>query len=268
MIDISAFEGRQEIDEGFILRANEEVTSYIKDFIKNQNDKTVLELIYVNNRMYALKIGNSGSEEGFSGYLYYCTLCDLPTVSEAQKTLDMKTFYKSCDVSQVIYVHPNKVDLSKVDLDYFIKHKMADFDPIRDDPEFVDLLHNRSSYKKQNRTFKIKADTNSNTIKIPSFVEEEEVQPKYDYMMRDGLTPATKNVANVRYRKDQDEDPEEICKIESILKDIIDYGFADHVSEELLYFDDDGNLIRTENVPEYDKAMSIDETSYNDDYRY
>ena len=42
MIDISAFEGRQEIDEGFILRANEEVTSYIKDFIKNQNDKTVL----------------------------------------------------------------------------------------------------------------------------------------------------------------------------------------------------------------------------------
>jgi hypothetical protein len=57
MIDIEAFDYRQITDEGYILRANEEVSNYIRDFINNQNDKTVLDLIQVKERLYALLIG-------------------------------------------------------------------------------------------------------------------------------------------------------------------------------------------------------------------
>ena len=60
----------------------------------------------IDKRLYGLKLGTNKN-----GYLYYWTLWDLPTISEAHKTLDMKTFYKSCDISQIMYVHPNKIGM-------------------------------------------------------------------------------------------------------------------------------------------------------------
>ena len=42
--------------------------------------------------------------------MYLATLADLPTIIEGQKTLDFKTFYKSVDVSQILYVHPKFLD--------------------------------------------------------------------------------------------------------------------------------------------------------------
>jgi hypothetical protein len=143
---------------------------------------------------------------------------------------------------------------------------MINFNPILEDPEFVEELHERSIYKKERERMADKSK-DSNKFQIPSNLENERT-PKYDYMLRDGMTPATKNVVNVRYKKDVDENPEEIGKIETILKDIIDFGFADHVEEELLYFDDQGKLSKTEKVPFYDKEPSNDDMSYNDDYRY
>ena len=42
----------------------------------------------------------------------------------------MKTFYKSTDIAQVIYVHPKKVALEEIeDIPYFIKNVMSDFNP-------------------------------------------------------------------------------------------------------------------------------------------
>ena len=37
--------------------------------------------------------------------MYMCSLVDMPCIIEAQKTLDHNTFYKSCDASQMMYVH-------------------------------------------------------------------------------------------------------------------------------------------------------------------
>jgi len=37
--------------------------------------------------------------------LYLGSLVDLPCIIEAQKTLDYKTFYKSCDAAQMLYIH-------------------------------------------------------------------------------------------------------------------------------------------------------------------
>ena len=45
MIDIEALNYRQEVDTGLILRASDEVATYIRDFTQNQNDRTLLELI-------------------------------------------------------------------------------------------------------------------------------------------------------------------------------------------------------------------------------
>jgi TATA-binding protein-associated factor Taf7 len=39
------------------------------------------------------------------GKLYLGTLVDLPCIVEAQKTLDYKTFFKSCDAAQMLYIH-------------------------------------------------------------------------------------------------------------------------------------------------------------------
>ena len=60
--------------------------------------------------------------------------------------------------------------------------------------------------------------------------------------MRNGLAPVTKNVRNVRFKKEQNEDPKQVEGVEKILKDIIDYGFADNVEEEMLEFNDEGEL--------------------------
>ncbi len=48
---------------------------------------------------------------------------------------------------------------------------------------------------------------------------------------------------NIRYKKEPTEDPDEVHAVETILKDIIDYGFADNVEEELLQFNAQGDLV-------------------------
>jgi hypothetical protein len=59
---------------------------------------------------------------------------------------------------------------------------------------------------------------------------------------RHGIAPVSKNVVNIRYKKKPNFDKEMVRKVEDILKDLIDFGFSDHVVERLLEFDEDGNL--------------------------
>lgn len=49
--------------------------------------------------------------------------------------------------------------------------------------------------------------------------------------MRSGLSPIAKNIINIRYKKKPKFDPAKVAKIETILKDLIDFGFSDHVDE-------------------------------------
>lgn len=75
----------------------------------------------------------------------------------------MKTFNKSADIAQLIYVHPKKVVLEEIeDIPGFIKNEMADFDPLYEDPEFLEQVHDRSAYKK--KMAKEKKEQNSNKI--------------------------------------------------------------------------------------------------------
>lgn len=49
--------------------------------------------------------------------------------------------------------------------------------------------------------------------------------------MRSGISPVSKNIINIRYKQKPKFEPERVRKIESILKDLIDFGFSDHVDE-------------------------------------
>jgi TATA-binding protein-associated factor Taf7 len=45
---------------------------------------------------------------------------------------------------------------------------------------------------------------------------------------RHGLAPPTKNIRNIRFKREPNEDPNEVHAVEKILKDIIDVSkFAD-----------------------------------------
>ena len=60
--------------------------------------------------------------------------------------------------------------------------------------------------------------------------------------MRDGISPVAKNVINNRYKQKPVFDVEKVKRVEAILKDLIDFGFSEHVDEQLLEFDDEGKL--------------------------
>ena len=48
---------------------------------------------------------------------------------------------------------------------------------------------------------------------------------------RNGISPVTHNIRNIRYKKKPEFDTDQVHGVERILKDLIDYGFAKHVDE-------------------------------------
>jgi TATA-binding protein-associated factor Taf7 len=70
--------------------------------------------------------------------LFLATLVDLPTLIEAQKTLDFRTFFKSCDVSQMLYIHNRVLDSFNTRTVEEVVKFAEGFRPFeKDDPEFV-----------------------------------------------------------------------------------------------------------------------------------
>ena len=63
-----------------------------------------------------------------------------------------------------------------------------------------------------------------------------------DLKWRHGLTPGARNVTNVRHRIEPKYNKDEVAEVETILKSLIESGFAPNCDEELLSFDDDGKL--------------------------
>lgn len=55
-----------------------------------------LTLLDPSKRCYGLTIEDK---------IYLASLVDLPCIIEAMKTLDYKTYYKSCDAAQMMYIH-------------------------------------------------------------------------------------------------------------------------------------------------------------------
>ena len=130
----------------------------------------------------------------------------------------------------MLYVHPKKIEqfdtISKDDLQKIVD----EYNAPKDDPEFLEQLYERKIVKKKLE----KLDDKS----------EADTQKYWDELLRfrHGISPISKNIRNIRYKKKPQFDIEKVKRIETILKDLIDFGFADHVDEHLLDFDDEGNL--------------------------
>lgn len=95
---------------------------------------------------------------------------------------------------------------------------VENFDAVRDDPDFRRHLYNRLE----------------NTPESHSDVEK--------LKFRSGISPVAKNIINIRFKQKPKFEVDKVKKVEQILKDLIDFGFADHVDEQLLEFDEAGNL--------------------------
>lgn len=112
----------------------------------------------------------------------------------------------------MLYVHPVKFNLDEISAEE--QQKIIDnYNPSKEDPAFFKLLYERKVH-----------------------------DDKKDLKMRDGIAPITKNIRNIRFKRKPKFDIDQVRKIETMLKDHIDFGFADHVDEQLLHFDDDGVL--------------------------
>ena len=99
---------------------------------------------------------------------YMGTLVDLPCIIEGQKTLDHKTFFKSGDISQMIYVHP-KTSIPPHTFNPFIHGFVSFFIISISDPEFAKMQYTRTKEEK--------------------------------YCCRSGLTPPTFNVKELRFKR-------------------------------------------------------------------
>lgn len=119
----------RELDQGFILRANDEVSKLLRSILHNEDSHRInkgmnISLLDPQKRCYGLQI---------DGKLYLGTLVDLPCIVEAQKTLDYKTFFKSCDAAQMLYIHNHFLEAFDLQPDEVKRRFLADFNPL-DDP--------------------------------------------------------------------------------------------------------------------------------------
>lgn len=181
--------------------------------------------------------------------MYLATLVDLPTLIEAQKTLDFRTFFKSTDVAQLLYIHNRVLDSFSTRTADEVIDFAEGFKPFagQDDPEFLQQLYRRGEITRRAEESKKQAQS------IGGGAAKTDLSFMGDMMKyRHGLAPPTKNIRNIRFKKEPNEDPNEVHAVEKILKDIIDvsirlnetvqYGFADNVEEELLKFGPEGEL--------------------------
>lgn len=67
--------------------------------------------------------------------MFFATLVNLPCIIEAMKTLDNFKFFKSQDASQMLYVHPTKVNFKETSEDQ-LEQLIKNFNAFRDDPGF------------------------------------------------------------------------------------------------------------------------------------
>ena len=57
------------------------------------------------------------------------------------------------------------------------------------------------------------------------------------------MSPAAKNIRNVRHKVDPICDKKTVHQVEVILKSLIETGFAENCDEQLLEFDENGELV-------------------------
>ena len=128
----------------------------------------------------------------FNNELHPITILDFPCIIEAQKTIDYKTYYKGSDISQMFYVHNDKLKNEK---------DLINFNPMINskDPHFNELL-----WKKD---------------------------PDHKYKLKHGLAKCTRNIRSRRFKRKIKYNKDEILEVAKKLKNIIDNGAANYENQ-------------------------------------
>ena len=120
----------------------------------------------------------------FNEDLLPITILDMPCIIEAQKTIDYKTFYKSSDISQMMFVH-----------------------------DFPYKLNNEREIEKFN-------PFESGDISLKNIIWKKD--PDHKYKLKHGLTKCTKNIRERRFKAKTKYNQDEILEVAKKLKSIID----------------------------------------------
>mmetsp|Transcript_45027 Transcript_45027/g.51727 ORF Transcript_45027/g.51727 Transcript_45027/m.51727 type:complete len:236 (+) Transcript_45027:62-769(+) len=157
---------------------------------------------------------------------YEAELIDLPTIIEAQKTVDNKNFFKAADICQMLYVHPKSCVVVSSQKSEEVTENEANKEKDLEDSERPSKLVIPP---------KIECD---DTFK--SFVKLKKKRKKTELRAaKSGLTPGTKFVQQKRYRVKPDEKPCDVHRVEMALKNILDSGTSQNFTEELIDVDSD-----------------------------
>jgi hypothetical protein len=181
-----------ELDTNMILSVPEEIGIQLQKIIQGQasrSDKESLQIEIIENPSDSMELEESRKLIfKINNTLLPVTLLDLPCIIEAKKTIDYKNFYKSGDVSQMMFVHDKEHQLNR-------EEDIIKFDPFTAEDE----TFNKIIWKKD-----------------------------YDhrYKLRNGLGKGTKNIRSKRFKRKIRYNGDEILEVAKKLKMIIDNGAA------------------------------------------
>ena len=121
-----------ELDFNMMLNVPAEIGQKLHQIIQSSFDSTA-NIEIIENPSDSMKIEDSRKMLfKINNEIHPITILDLPCIIEGNKTIDYKTFYKSSDISQMFYVHEDKLDNENdlISFDPFVSSIDANFDKV------------------------------------------------------------------------------------------------------------------------------------------
>ena len=181
-----------ELDFNMMLNVPAEIGQKLHQIIQSSFDSTA-NIEIIENPSDSMKIEDSRKMLfKINNEIHPITILDLPCIIEGNKTIDYKTFYKSSDISQMFYVHEDKLDN---------ENDLISFDPF---VSSIDANFDKVLWKKDK---------------------------DHQYKLKHGLAKCTRNIRARRFKRKIRYNHEEILEVAKKLKNIIDNGAANFESQ-------------------------------------
>ena len=181
-----------ELDFNMMLNVPAEIGQKLHQIIQSSFDSTA-NIEIIENPSDSMKIEDSRKMLfKINNEIHPITILDLPCIIEGNKTIDYKTFYKSSDISQMFYVHEDKLDN---------ENDLISFDPF---VSSIDANFDKVLWKKDK---------------------------DHQYKLKHGLAKCTRNIRARRFKRKLRYNHEEILEVAKKLKNIIDNGAANFESQ-------------------------------------
>jgi TATA-binding protein-associated factor Taf7 len=179
-----------ELDTNMILSVPEEIGLLLQRIIQGQassEEKNETNIEIIENSAGSMDMDESRKMIfKINDTLLPVTILDFPSIIEAQKSIDNKNFYKSGDISQMMFVHDREHRLVN-------EEELPNFNPFKANDETFNKIVWKKDYD-------------------------------HKYKLRSGLGKSSKNVRAKRFKRKIRYNGEEILDVAKKLKSIIDHG--------------------------------------------